>query len=79
MLTDLVMPGMDGHELVQRIKERAPSRIVVVTSVGDVKTAVDAMKLGATDYLLKPIDRATLARALEGILQRRGCARSTRA
>ena len=43
----------------------------MVTSVGDVKTAVEAMKLGATDYLLKPIDRSALLRALEGILQRR--------
>ncbi len=72
VLTDLVMPGMDGSELVQRVKERdADQEIVVVTSIGDVKTAVDAMKVGATDYLLKPIDRAALLRALEGILQRR--------
>jgi diguanylate cyclase (GGDEF)-like protein len=39
--------------------------------VVDVKTAVDAMKLGATDYLLKPFDRTALARCLEGILQKR--------
>jgi diguanylate cyclase (GGDEF)-like protein len=72
ILTDLAMPGMDGRELVQRVKERAADQeIVVVTSVGDVKTAVEAMKLGATDYLLKPIDRSALLRALEGILQRR--------
>jgi diguanylate cyclase (GGDEF)-like protein len=72
ILTDLVMPGMDGRELVQRVKERsADQEIVLVTSVGDVKTAVEAMKLGATDYLLKPIDRSALLQALEGILQRR--------
>ena len=72
ILTDLVMPGIDGGELVQRVKELRPDQeIVVVTSVGDVKTAVDAMKVGATDYLLKPIDRTILARALDGILQRR--------
>jgi diguanylate cyclase (GGDEF)-like protein len=72
VLTDLVMPGMDGTQLVRRVKDlRAEQDIVVITSVGDVKTAVEAMKLGATDYLLKPIDRTVLARALEGILQRR--------
>jgi diguanylate cyclase (GGDEF)-like protein len=72
VLTDLVMPGMDGSELVHRIKQRDPDQaIVVVTGVVDVKTAVDAMKLGATDYLLKPFDRRTLAVALEGILQNR--------
>lgn len=72
VLTDLVMPGVDGGQLVQRIKDLRPEQdVVVITSVGDVKTAVDAMKLGATDYLLKPIDRTVLARALEGLLQRR--------
>jgi len=61
VVTDLVMPGMDGSVLVQRIKERVPDQeIVVVTGVGDVKTAVEAMKLGATDYQLKPIDRTSL-------------------
>jgi CheY-like chemotaxis protein/GGDEF domain-containing protein len=72
VLTDLVMPGMDGTMLVQRIKERFPvQEIVVVSGVGDVKTAVDAMRLGATDYLLKPIDRSALCRSLETLLQRR--------
>ncbi len=72
VLTDLVMPGMDGTMLVQRIKERfSDQEIVVVTGVGDVKTAVDAMRLGATDYLLKPIDRNALCRSLETLLQRR--------
>jgi len=72
VLTDLVMPGMDGSELVHRIKQRdSDQAVVVVTGVVDVKTAVDAMKLGADDYLLKPFDRATLAMTLEGILQGR--------
>jgi DNA-binding response OmpR family regulator/GGDEF domain-containing protein len=72
VITDLVMPGMDGSELVQRVKERWPAQeVVVVTSLGDVKTAVDAMKLGATDYLLKPLDRTVLLRSLASIRERR--------
>ncbi len=72
VLTDLVMPGMDGSELVHRIKDRNPDQdIVVVTGVVDVKTAVDAMKLGAGDYLLKPFDGAALVTAVDGILRRR--------
>ncbi len=71
IITDLVMPVMTGVDLVQRVKERDPEQeIVVVTGVVDVKSAVDAMKIGATDYLLKPFDRATLVGALESILQR---------
>jgi diguanylate cyclase (GGDEF)-like protein len=72
IVTDLVMPGMDGSELVQRVKERWPEQdVVVVTSVGDLKTAIDAMKLGASDYLLKPLDRAALLRSLSQLLERR--------
>ncbi len=72
VLTDLVMPGMDGCDLVHRIRERDPEQnIVVVTGVVDVKTAVDAMKLGANDYLLKPFDRTTLVSSVEGLLQNR--------
>jgi diguanylate cyclase (GGDEF)-like protein len=72
VITDLVMPQMDGSELVQRVKERWPEQeVVVVTSVGDVKTAVDAMKLGASDYLLKPLDRTALLRSLSVIGERR--------
>ncbi|MCZ6463367.1 MAG: response regulator [Proteobacteria bacterium] len=72
IITDLVMPGIDGCELVERVKERNPDQeIIMVTGVVDVKTAVEAMKQGATDYILKPFDRKTLARSLDGILQRR--------
>ena len=72
VLTDLVMPGMDGSELVQRVKERWPEQdVIVVTSVGDLKTAIDAMKVGASDYLLKPLDRRRLLRALSQRLERR--------
>ena len=72
LLTDLVMPEMDGNELVNRVKQRNPDQdIVVVTGVVDVKTAVDSIKLGASEYLLKPFDRETLASTLEGVLHRR--------
>lgn len=72
VITDLVMPGIDGTQLVQRIKERYPEQdVVMVTGVVDVKTAVEAMKQGATDYILKPFDRNDLARSLDKILQRR--------
>ncbi len=72
VLTDLVMPGMAGGEFVERVKESWPEQdVIVVTGVGDVRTAVDAMRRGATDYVLKPVDRTELTRALEAILQRR--------
>jgi diguanylate cyclase (GGDEF)-like protein len=72
VLTDLVMPEMSGAELVEHIKKGWPEQdVIVVTSIGDVQTAVDAMRRGATDYLLKPVDRVLLVGAIEGVLQRR--------
>jgi len=72
VVTDLLMPGMDGSELVQRVKERWPAQdVVVVTSISDLKTAIDAMKLGASDYLVKPLDRGALLRSLSQLLERR--------
>jgi two-component system, cell cycle response regulator len=71
IVTDLVMPVMTGIELVQQVKARDPEQeIIVVTGVVDTQSAIDAMKVGASDYLLKPFDRTTLTTALEGILQR---------
>ncbi len=72
VLTDMVMPGMSGAELVEQFKSRWPDQdVVVVTSVGDVRTAVEAMRRGASDYLLKPLDATLLTRSLDNILQRR--------
>ena len=72
VLTDLVMPGMDGSELVRRIRERLPQQdVVVVTGVVDVKAAVDAMKQGATDYILKPFDREALVESVGKLAERR--------
>jgi DNA-binding NtrC family response regulator len=67
VLTDLRMPGIDGLEVLTRAKEIRPEALVIVmTAYGTVKTAVQAMKLGAEDYLSKPID----VEELEVVLQR---------
>jgi len=70
VLSDLRMPGMDGLELLRRVKDTRPETLVILTTAyGTVKTAVQAMKLGAEDYLAKPIDvdelEIVLAKAVE--------------
>jgi DNA-binding NtrC family response regulator len=55
ILTDLKLPGMNGLEFLQAIKrQNAALPVVVMTAFGSVETAVDAMKAGASDYVLKP-------------------------
>lgn len=63
---DLKMPGMDGLELLAKIKPETPEmEILMLTAHGDVDTAVEAMRRGAHHYLLKPVKLAELQAALE--------------
>ena len=79
VLTDLRMPGMDGIELLAKIKEIRPETMVILmTAYGTVKTAVKAMKLGAEDYLSKPIDVEELEVVLQKALDRKGLVEEAR-
>jgi two-component system response regulator RegA len=61
---DLRMPGASGLDLVREVKARCPSAVVVVlTGYGSIATAVEAVKLGAANYLTKPADVNDLLRA----------------
>lgn len=67
VILDPCLPDIDGMELMELLRERRPDlAIVVVTGVGSIASCVRAIKLGAADYLLKPIDGQTLADALAG-------------
>ncbi len=70
VITDLSMPGMSGVDLLRKIRSEYPeTTVVLVTAFGTVETAVEAMKLGAYDYITKPVNpeslRLVVARALE--------------
>ncbi len=55
LITDIKMPGMDGIELLQQVKERYPDLpVIIITGYATVETALEAMKGGAFDYILKP-------------------------
>jgi DNA-binding NtrC family response regulator len=58
VITDLRMPGIGGMEFLCRLKDTWPdTEVVIMTAYGSIDTAVEAMRLGAYDYLTKPIDR----------------------
>jgi len=62
VLTDVQMPGMDGHELLRAIKAKAPGLpVVLMTAYGQIERAVEAMRDGAADYLPKPFETDRLA------------------
>ena len=74
VLTDLRMPGVDGMADVRSVRTEQPDiEVIVLTAFGDVATAVEAMKLGAFDYLEKPVSSPTAMRELvAAAIERRG-------
>jgi two-component system response regulator FlrC len=72
VLTDLKMPRMTGLELIRDLKARAPqAAIVLMTAYGTVETAVEAMKQGASEYLLKPFSMDLLERVIANLKEGR--------
>jgi DNA-binding NtrC family response regulator len=72
VLLDMMMPGMDGLEVLQQVKKLAPGiPAVMVTAVTDAKHAVQAMKLGAADYLCKPFDVEEIRLVVDRTLRER--------
>lgn len=72
VITDIRMPGMDGLELLARLKAQDPDLIVIViTAFSSVETAILAMKQGAYDYISKPFKEDEILLVLEKALERR--------
>ena len=67
-LVDIKMPGMDGIELLGRVKEMQPeANVIMITAHGSIQTAVEAMKRGACDYICKPFDPDELSLMIERV------------
>ena len=66
VLTDIKMPGMDGIEILQRIKEEVPdTEVIMITGHGDMDLAIQSLKFDATDFITKPINQDALEIALK--------------
>jgi len=68
---DIEMPGMNGIELLKRVKAKAPRlNVVMITAYGSLQSAVEAMRLGAYDYLTKPFQMEEIKLVVEKALER---------
>jgi len=68
LFIDMKMPGMDGIELLERVKQEYPdTSVVIITAYGSIESSVKAMKIGASDYLLKPFRPEQLTLVMEKI------------
>jgi DNA-binding response OmpR family regulator len=71
VLLDLRMPGMDGMEVLAKLrKERPDIRIVIITAHGTIDSAVDAMRLGAVDFIQKPFSPKEIRNMVSKIIKR---------
>jgi two-component system, NtrC family, response regulator HydG len=79
LLTDLMMPGMSGMDLLRASKSVAPeTETVLMTAYGTVENAVEAMKQGAYDFVTKPIKRAHLVRVIGKAIEKRSLVQENR-
>jgi DNA-binding NtrC family response regulator len=70
MLLDIKMPGMDGIEVLRKIKKmKREIAVIMFTGYGTLETAREAMKLGAYDYVTKPVDLFLLKSLVEEVLE----------
>jgi CheY-like chemotaxis protein len=70
ILSDINMPGMSGFELLKEIKKKhatPPPKVMMITAYGDTENYDQAMKLGADDFLTKPLDFSSLKEKLKNI------------
>ncbi len=71
VLTDLKMPGLDGIGLLREVQRASPGTVVLVTTAfGTIDSAVEAIKLGAENYLTKPLDPATIVAMVERAMEK---------
>ncbi|OIO76302.1 MAG: hypothetical protein AUJ85_00580 [Elusimicrobia bacterium CG1_02_37_114] len=76
VLLDILMPEMDGMDVLRKIKELGKNiDIIMVTAIKTVKTAIEAMKLGAYDYITKPFDVDELLESIRKAIERQGLLR----
>jgi DNA-binding response OmpR family regulator len=71
ILLDLKMPGMDGMEVLRQVSEIRPDiRIIIITAYGTVESAVEAMKLGAADFIQKPFATEEIRELVSRVIDR---------
>jgi DNA-binding response OmpR family regulator len=71
VLLDLRMPGMDGMEVLRRVREIRPDiRVIILTAYGTIESAVEAMKLGAVDFIQKPFSAEEIRELVSRVMDR---------
>jgi two-component system response regulator HydG len=79
LITDLMLPDLEGIEVLKRAKQMRPTvEVIVITGHATVEKAVEAMRLGAYDFIEKPLDRAALLKAVSKAIEKQRLAEENR-
>ena len=79
LITDLMLPDLEGIQVLRRAKEIRPTvEVIVITGHGTVEKAVEAMRLGAYDFIEKPLDRTALVKAVSKAIEKQRLAEENR-
>jgi len=79
VLLDIRLPGISGIEVLREIRLNHPHTVaIMITAVSDAKTAVEAMKLGASDYIVKPFDPDIVSTSIRRLLEYKECSSESR-
>ena len=71
IVQDIVMPGINGIEVLESVKKTNPAiPVIILSAAGQIKTVVDAMKMGAADFLVKPFEEQELELAIENVVEK---------
>ena len=77
ILVDLLMPGTDGIELTRRLRQQSVVPIIILSAIGDERKKVEALELGADDYVTKPFNMEELLARIKSVLRRAAGAHSS--
>ena len=72
ILLDIIMPGLDGFEVLERIRQYENIPVIMLSGIREVTTKIDTLTLGADDYIAKPFSKAVLLARIQAKLKRAG-------
>ncbi len=71
VVLDLMLPGLDGLEVMRELQERRPTRVILLTAKGEASDRIAGLQRGADDYVVKPFSPAELVARVDAVLRRR--------
>jgi DNA-binding NtrC family response regulator len=71
IITDIILPGISGIELMSKYRETNPAqKVIIITAYASLTTAVEALKAGASDFIIKPLMHDEMKRAVNRVLDK---------